>query len=93
MTALMKFPAYSTAVRRLTRLGAMVTVAAALAACQDNGLRSSGRAYAPIPSDVLALMSSKGTNAHQPVLIRAYKKEAELEIWKMKSMTMVCSKN
>ena len=85
MTALMKFPAYSTAIRRLTRLGAVFAVAAALGACQDSSFRSSGRAYAPIPSDVLALMSSKGTNAHQPILIRTYKKEAELEIWKMRA--------
>ena len=34
---------------------------------------------------MLALMENKGTTKNAPVLIRAYKKEAELEIWKMKS--------
>jgi murein L,D-transpeptidase YafK len=85
MATHMKISGGSVMTRRLVRLAAAVTVGAFLAACQDTGLRTSSRAYAPIPSDVLALMSSKGTNAHQPMLIRAYKKEAELEIWKMRS--------
>jgi murein L,D-transpeptidase YafK len=85
MAAHMKIPGDSTLARRLVRLSAAVAVGALLAACQDSGLRNSSRAYAPIPSNVLALMAEKGTNAHQPMLIRAYKKEAELEIWKMRS--------
>jgi murein L,D-transpeptidase YafK len=71
--------------RRLVRFGAAVALGALLAACQETSSRGNLRAYAPIPSDVLALMQTKGTNAHQPVLIRAFKKEAELEIWKMRS--------
>ena len=85
MTALMSFPVGSSLARRLARLGAAAAVSAMLVACQDTGLRGNSRAYAPIPSDVLALMSSKGTNAHQPVLIRTFKKEAELEIWKARA--------
>ena len=56
----------------------------ALSACQDSdGLRS-GRAWKPIPHDTLSLMEAKGTTKHSPILVRAFKKEGELEIWKMK---------
>ncbi len=46
---------------------------------------SNGRSTAPIPSNVLALMKEKNTDAHKPILIRAFKKEAELEIWKQQA--------
>ena len=67
---------------RVTLLGA---AAAGLAACNDSGRMSNMRAWAPIPAETVSLMAQKGTNKHAPMLIRAYKKEAELEIWKMKS--------
>ena len=66
------------------RLAGLALLGGTLAACQDTGSTSNSRAYRPIPSDVLALMSEKGTDAHKPILIRAFKKEAELEIWKMR---------
>ncbi|HEX8165569.1 MAG TPA: hypothetical protein VF601_07240 [Beijerinckiaceae bacterium] len=37
---------------------------------------------APIPAATLALMGARGTAPSSPILIRAYKKEAELEVWK-----------
>src|SRR3954471_4334719 len=37
---------------------------------------------APIPAATLALMRAKDTTPTAPVLIRTYKKEAELEVWK-----------
>lgn len=55
----------------------------ALAACEDGGL--SHRSLAPIPSETVALMEKIGTTKEAPMLIRAYKKEAELEVWKMRS--------
>jgi murein L,D-transpeptidase YafK len=41
-----------------------------------------GKAEAPIPAATLALMAQKGVTAASPVLFRAYKKEAEIEVWK-----------
>jgi murein L,D-transpeptidase YafK len=58
--------------------------AALLAGCEDTG-SGSMRAYFPIPPETLALMHEKGTTQNAPVLIRTYKKEAELEIWKMRA--------
>jgi murein L,D-transpeptidase YafK len=37
---------------------------------------------APIPAATLGLMRAKDTNPAAPILIRTYKKEAELEVWK-----------
>ena len=55
--------------------------ARALAACQAGG-PGSARARAPIPPKTVALMQEKGMSPAAPILIRSYKKEAELEIWK-----------
>ena len=67
------------------RIVVVVAVGGLLGACQETRTTTSGRAYAPIPSNMLALMKEKGTDAHKPILIRAFKKEAELEIWKQQA--------
>jgi murein L,D-transpeptidase YafK len=40
------------------------------------------KALAPIPAATLALMAAKGTDAAAPLVLRSYKKEAEIEVWK-----------
>lgn len=68
------------------RLGGLVMLGAAatlLSGCEEDRTSSAMRAYHPIPAKTLALMQEKGTAQNSPVLIRTYKKEAELEIWKM----------
>jgi murein L,D-transpeptidase YafK len=52
----------------------------ALAACQ--GDNRSTRHLAPIPPATMALMASKGMSQSDPILMRAYKKESEIEVWK-----------
>src|SRR3954471_7363853 len=37
---------------------------------------------APIPDATLALITARGATPSSPILIRAFKKEAELEVWK-----------
>ena len=56
-------------------------VSLALAACQPE-TSTSGRSLAPIPPATMALMSSKSMSKADPILVRAYKKEAEMEVWK-----------
>jgi murein L,D-transpeptidase YafK len=56
--------------------------ALALAACQEQSSLSSTRHLAPIPPATTALMSAKGMSQSDPILIRTYKKESELELWK-----------
>jgi murein L,D-transpeptidase YafK len=73
---------------KLLALALTASAAALLAGCDDDYSRLSGgpgRSLTPIPADTIALMQQKDTTPAAPVLIRAYKKEAELEIWKMKS--------
>ena len=43
---------------------------------------ASTRSLTPIPPDTLALMQTKGMSQADPILVRAYKKEAEMEVWK-----------
>ncbi len=52
--------------------------AASLAGCdEDLGSASNYRAYSPIPEATLASIDAKGSTKNAPVLIRAFKKEAE----------------
>ena len=46
---------------------------------------ATSRSLAPLPSKTVAGMEAIGSSKEAPVLIRTYKKEAELEIWKMKA--------
>lgn len=62
----------------------VMPLAMTLGACQDSTMLggASGRGLTPIPPQVLSLMQSKGMQPSDPILIRAYKKEAEMEVWK-----------
>ncbi len=71
---------------RLVALSLAASLAAMLAGCEGDQLAGGpGRSLRPISSDTIALMQQKDTTPSAPVLIRTYKKEAEFEIWKMKS--------
>ena len=56
----------------------------ALAGCQegDRQLSHNNKHYTPISPAMMATLSEKGVSARAPMLIRAYKKESELEVWK-----------
>ena len=45
-------------------------------------LSRSTRHLSPIPPQTLALMGEKGMSRNDPILVRAYKKESEIEVWK-----------
>src|SRR5215212_276852 len=59
-------------------------LALALTACGGTATRST-RHLAPVPPQTLALMAEKGMSPSDPILMRAYKKESELEIWKRRA--------
>lgn len=46
-------------------------------------MAQSDKAGAPIPSSTVALISAKGSSPAAPILLRAYKKESEIELWKL----------
>jgi len=56
---------------------------AVIAAASPPALAENAKADAPIPASTLALMEAKNTSPAAPLLVRTYKKEAELEIWKL----------
>ena len=66
-------------------LSLVLVIGLGLAACEENRPRGAARHNIPIPADVQALMSVKGMTKNSPVLIRSFKKESELEIWKKAS--------
>jgi len=73
-------------IRRGAAVGLTVAACALIAGCDDSYLdQSAGRSQQPISSATLSAMDKLDTSPSQPTLIRTYKKEAELEIWKMKS--------
>ncbi len=61
---------------------AAAVLAAFLAAADIRPAAAEPKHLAPIPAATLALMAARNTTAAAPILIRAYKKEAELEVWK-----------
>jgi murein L,D-transpeptidase YafK len=60
-------------------------LALTLSACHDGPYTTSARHLAPIPAATMALMASKGVSPSDPILLRAYKKESEIELWKRAS--------
>jgi len=76
----------SSIIRRGTAVGLTIAACAWIAGCDDSYLdQGPGRAQQPISTATLAEMEKLDTTPSSPTLIRTYKKEAELEIWKMKS--------
>jgi murein L,D-transpeptidase YafK len=70
---------------RLAALCLAVSLGALVAGCDDDLAGGPGRSLRPISNETVALMQQKDTTPSSPVLIRTYKKEAEFEVWKMKS--------
>ena len=57
-----------------------------LAGCEESTFSPvASRSLAPLPPKTIAAIEAIGSSKNAPVLIRTYKKEAELEIWKMKA--------
>ncbi|MHB2169395.1 L,D-transpeptidase family protein [Alsobacter sp. R-9] len=69
----------------ISRLALATAAAVLVAGCNSESGRIPARAYAPIPGDTLSLMVKKDTTRSAPVLVRAYKKESEIEVWKQNS--------
>lgn len=58
-----------------------MAAAVALAGCQTDGV-DMAKAMKPLSPEMLALMESKGMDKNAPILVRLFKEESELEIWK-----------
>ena len=61
---------------------AAVAAAVALAGCNADDLAPNGRAQAPLSPKTVALISEKNMDSQSPILVRIFKEEAEMEVWK-----------
>jgi murein L,D-transpeptidase YafK len=66
--------------RRLRRLALMGAAAVALSSCV--AMEGDDRHLQPLPAALVSQMSAKGMSQADPILVRIYKKESELEVWK-----------
>ena len=66
---------------------AAIASAIALAGCDTDGVSPvmSGRAMQPLSGETLALLEKKDMPKESPILVRIFKEEAEMEIWKQTS--------
>ena len=63
--------------------GVGMTAALALAGCDTDSLTvPSGRALAPLSDKMLADIDAKNMAKESPILVRLFKEESELEVWK-----------
>ncbi|TBW40425.1 murein L,D-transpeptidase [Siculibacillus lacustris] len=70
--------------KSVLRVAAIASVGLTVASCQDEMQSTLGGAKAirPLKAETVALMDSKGMRKEDPILVRAFKQEATLEIWK-----------
>lgn len=68
--------------RTIPALLAAAVVAIALAGCDERSGSGSNRHWVQLPPRTMSLMAEKGMSRYDPILIRSYKKESELEVWK-----------
>jgi murein L,D-transpeptidase YafK len=61
---------------------AALAAAVALSGCDTDGTTVSGRAMKPISDKTLAEIAQKNMTKDSPILVRIFKEEAELEVWK-----------
>jgi murein L,D-transpeptidase YafK len=61
---------------------AAVVAAIGLAGCDPDTIAPTGRSQAPISEKTLADINAKNMDKDSPILVRIFKEEAEMEIWK-----------
>jgi murein L,D-transpeptidase YafK len=68
---------------RVPVFAALAVTLAGLGACTEEGaLPRNGRHYVAISMETQQAMRDKNMRTHAPILIRAFKKDSELEVWK-----------
>jgi murein L,D-transpeptidase YafK len=71
-------------VRALLTSAALLGAGALMAGCNgdDMSLANNAKANQPVPPKLVADMTAKNMDLQSPILVRLFKQEAELEIWK-----------
>jgi murein L,D-transpeptidase YafK len=61
---------------------AAVAAAIMLAGCDADSIAPTGRAQAPLSDKMVSLIGEKNMDKDSPILVRLFKEESELEVWK-----------
>ncbi len=72
---------HRTLVRALL-LSSVLAASLVLSGCNGDGLSPGAKASKPIPEKLLKEMEAKNMDKSSPMLVRLFKQEAELEVWK-----------
>lgn len=67
---------------RALMVSAALATGTLLAGCNGENLSQSAKATKPIPEKLLAEMQAKNMDKGSPILVRLFKQESELEVWK-----------
>ncbi|MEZ5871152.1 MAG: murein L,D-transpeptidase family protein [Nitratireductor sp.] len=70
---------------RIIALAGVMAISIALAGCQEGGISSLlPKAEKPVPERLVKKMKSKGMTLSSPIMVRIFKQENVLEVWKAK---------
>ena len=61
---------------------AVIAAALAVAGCDPEGMTPTGRSQAPLSEKTLADIEAKHMDKDSPILVRLFKEESEMEVWK-----------
>lgn len=78
------FMTRSPAAARLRRVAGVLLVAGVLAGCQADELGYGPKAQRPVSADVKRKMGELDMKSTSPIMIRIFKEENQLEVWKQK---------
>jgi murein L,D-transpeptidase YafK len=68
---------------RILAVSGVIAAAAALAGCEtDSASVATARALRPLPAELVAEIEKKNMPKESPILVRIFKEESELEVWK-----------
>ncbi len=66
----------------ISHLSAIIVLALPVAACQVDGVGYGAKHLKPLKPGIKAKMAEKGMDSYDPILVRIFKQESELEVWK-----------
>jgi len=75
-------PRLNQALVRALLASAAVAATIALAGCDPDSVVPSGRSQAPLSEKTVAELEAKQMNKDSPILVRIFKEESEMEVWK-----------
>jgi murein L,D-transpeptidase YafK len=80
----MRFTEKAVSKKRLPRIGLLIAVAVMVSSCNGGIDSVFPKAERPVSEKIVKKMKSKGMAQSSPILIRIYKEEDVLEVWKQK---------